>query len=98
MTDEEVKLRANLAAATAAEGALDVLGETFAVLEGEYVKAWKATPARDGEARERLWQAVQITGKVEAHLRAVAAGRKLAERELAEIARFGERQRLFGVF
>ena len=36
--------------------------------------------------------------QVEAHLRAVATGRKLAERELAEIARFGERQRLFGVF
>jgi hypothetical protein len=98
MTDEEVKLRAHLADAAAAENALDVLGEAFAALEREYVKAWKATPARDAEARERLWQAVQIVGKVEAHLRAVASGRKLVERELAEIARFGERQRLFGVF
>jgi hypothetical protein len=98
MTDEEAKLRANLAAAMAAEGALDILAEAFVALEAEYVKAWKATPARDGEARERLWQAVQIVGKVEAHLRAVAAGRKLAERALAEIARLGERQRLFGVF
>ena len=98
MTDEETKLRADLAVAAAAEDALDMLGEAFATLEGEYVKAWKTTPARDGEARERLWQAVQIVGKVEAHLRALAAGRRLAERQLAEIARFGERQRLFGVF
>lgn len=98
MTDEEAKLRADLAAAAAAEGALDILGEAFATLEGEYMKAWKATPARDSEARERLWQAVQIVGKVEAHLRAVAAGRKLAERQLAEITRFGDRHRLFGVF
>jgi hypothetical protein len=98
MTDEEAKLRADLAAAAAAENALDSLGDAFATLEGEYVKAWKSTPARDGEARERLWQAVQIVGKAEAHLRAIAAGRKLAERELAEIARLGARQRLFGVF
>lgn len=97
MMDEEAKLRADLAAAAAAEGALDILGEAFATLEAEYLKAWKATPARDSEARERLWQAVQIVGKVEAHLRAIAAGRKLAERQLAEIVRFGERKKIFGL-
>ena len=98
MTDEETALRAELAAAAAAEEALSSLRETFATLESEYVKAWKATPARDADARERLWQAVQIVSKVEAHLRAVAAGRRLAERQLAEIARFGKRERLLGVF
>jgi hypothetical protein len=98
MTDEETALRADLTAATAAEETLSSLRDAFASLESEYVKAWKATPARDADARERLWQAVQIIAKVEAHLRAVAAGRRLAERQLAEIARFGERQRLFGVF
>src|SRR5262245_45407685 len=82
MTDEETALRAELAAASAAEEALGSLRDAFANLESEYVKAWKTTPARDTDARERLWQAVQIVAKVETHLRAVAAGRRLAERQL----------------
>lgn len=97
MTDEEAKLRDEVAAATAADAALKLVAEAFTRLEAEYVKAWKATPVRDEAARERLWQAVQIVGKVEAHLRALAAGRKLAERQLAEIARLGERTKIFGV-
>jgi hypothetical protein len=98
MTDEETALRAELAAAAAAEDALRSLRDAFAILEAEYVKAWKTTPVRDADARERLWQAVQIVAKVEAHLRAVASGRRLAERQLAEIARFGKRERVLGVF
>lgn len=97
MTDEEGKLRDEIAAAMEAENALTLLGSAFATLEAEYVKAWKNTPARDAEARERLWQAVQIVGKVESHLRAVAANRKIAERQLADIARLGERKRLLGI-
>jgi hypothetical protein len=96
MTDEEVKLRGELAAATAAESALGLLAEAFERLEHEYIAAWKATPARDADARERLWQAVQIVGRVETHLRSSAANRKLTERQLAEIARLGERKRIFG--
>lgn len=96
MQDEEAKLRDELAQAQDAERALALVGKIFAKLEAEYVAAWKATPARDGEARERLWQAVQIVGRVEAHLKSLALGRKLAERQLAEIARLGERKRLFG--
>lgn len=96
MTNEEVKLREELAAATAAENALEILATAFERLEQEYIRAWKSTPARDADARERLWQAVQIVGRVEAHLRTSAANRKLTERQLAEIARLGDRKRIFG--
>jgi hypothetical protein len=96
MTNEEVKLREELAAATAAENALEILATAFERLEQEYITAWKSTPARDADARERLWQAVQIVGRVEAHLRTSAANRKLTERQLAEIARLGDRKRIFG--
>ncbi len=96
MTNVEAKLREELAAATAAENALDMLAAAFTRLEQEYVMAWKSTPARDVDARERLWQAVQVIGRVETHLRASAANRKLTERQLAEIARLGDRRRFFG--
>jgi hypothetical protein len=49
MTDEKTALRAELAAAAAAEEALSSLREAFATLESEYVKAWKTTPVRDAE-------------------------------------------------
>jgi hypothetical protein len=97
MIDEETKLREDIATANAADDALRLIGGTFAKLEAEYVAAWKATPVRDAEARERLWQAVQIVGKVEAHLRALAANRPLAAHQLAEIARMGERKKRFGI-
>ena len=57
-------------------------------------RCWKTTPARDTEGREKLWQAVQIVGKVKSHLEAVAANGRLAERQIAEIA---ARPKRFGI-
>ncbi|MBP2301566.1 hypothetical protein [Azospirillum picis] len=74
-----------------------LLVEAFAQLEADYIAGWRSTGARDTDARERLWQAVQIVGKVKAHLEKVAAHGKLADAEAAEIARMGERQKLFGL-
>jgi hypothetical protein len=70
----------------------DLLKEAFETLDRDYVKAWRETAARDTDARERLWQAVQIVGRVRDHLVTVVNGGKLAQRELNEIAgrkRFG---------
>jgi len=70
----------------------DLLKEAFETLDSDYAKAWRATAARDTDARERLWQAVQIVGKVRDHLVTVVNGGKLAQREMNEIAgrkRFG---------
>jgi hypothetical protein len=38
------------------------------------------------DARERLWQATQIVGKVRDHLGAVLNNGKLAQRQLDELA------------
>jgi len=70
----------------------DLLKEAFETLDRDYAKAWRETAARDTDARERLWQAVQIVGKVRDHLVTVVNGGKLAQRELNDIAgrkRFG---------
>ncbi len=75
-----------------------LLGEAFASLEAEFLNAWKATGARDTEARERLWQAFQIVGKVKTHLSTVAQRGTLARKELEEIETMGERRKILGVF
>lgn len=92
-------LRKDAARGARAETLLNdpLLVESLTKLETDYIAAWKATPVRDTEARERLWQAVQIVGKVENHLRVVADGGKMARAELDEIARLGERRKFMGV-
>ena len=63
----------------------ELLQEVFAKLDAEYIAAWRRTPVRDTDARERLWQATQIVGKVKGHLAIIANDGKLAQRELDEI-------------
>ena len=72
----------------------ELLQEAFATLERDYVKAWRETAARDTDARERLWQAVQLVAKVRDHLGSVVAGGNLARRELADLA---QRKRRWGM-
>ena len=71
----------------------ELLGEALETLDRDYVKAWRATHARDTDARERLWQAVQVVAKVRDHLAHVIAGGRLAQRELDDIAAKAERER-----
>ncbi len=60
----------------------EMLNEAFASLEASYINAWRTPPARDADARERLWQAVNILGKVKEHLLTVVGGGKVARAEL----------------
>lgn len=75
----------------------DLLNESLRKLEADYIAAWRATGARDSDARERLWQAVQIVAKVKDHLTVVVNDGVVAKREIEDIARLGERRKLFGV-
>jgi hypothetical protein len=97
MSDD--KLRTDAVKGSRADALLndETLTEAFASIEREYVEFWKATPARDTDARERLWQAVQIIGKARAHLAQVAASGKLAHAELELITRLGERRKILGI-
>jgi hypothetical protein len=63
----------------------ELLQEAFGKLEADYIAAWRITPVRDQDARERLWQAVNVLGKVKEHLGRVAADGKLAQRQLDEM-------------
>jgi hypothetical protein len=64
----------------------ELLTEALDALDRDYMAAWRATHARDTDARERLWQAVQVVAKVRDHLAHVIAGGRLAQRELDDIA------------
>jgi hypothetical protein len=59
--------------------------EAFTVIEAEYIAAWKATPVRDTEARERIWAHLQALGKVKGHLESVIETGKLAKKQSDEI-------------
>ena len=96
---DDVQLARDLSRAEKARAALDndVLADAFATLEQEYIKAWRETPARDTDGRERLWQAVQIIGKVKTHLQSAVNDGTLAAKEVDSLARLGERRKIFGV-
>jgi hypothetical protein len=96
MPTDEIALNRAAERAARAEALLrdELLLEAFDTLDQEYVKAWRATAARDNDARERLWQAVQIVAKVRDHLGSVLSSGKLAQRELNDLA---ERKKRFGI-
>lgn len=98
MIDEHKLLREN-SRAVEAQSLLDnsLFNDALATLEAEYIAAWKATPLRDSDGRERVWQAVQIIGKIKDHIGAVLNDGKLAAAQLRELAETAERKKKFGI-
>ena len=84
----EDKLHESISRGARAEALLknDLLQEAFARLEQNYIDAWKISPARDTDGRERLWQAVNIVAKVRDHIVKVVNDGKLSQRHLSELA------------
>lgn len=70
----------------------DLLTEAFDTLRAAYLKAWEDTKYNDTDGRERLWQAVQIVGKVRSQLEHIVTDGTLAQAELNQI-NYGLRER-----
>ena len=83
----EDKLAAAIAEAAHADALLkdEFLWKQFDYLEQEYIKQWKTWPAKDTDGRERLWQAVNVCGKVRDHLTTVLGSGKLAKADLEKM-------------
>lgn len=98
MTDES-HLTAAAAKALLAQELLDneLLGEAFKTLEDSYASAWRSTTIDDARGREKLFLAINIVSKVRDHLNAAVANGRLAQAELAELARTAERRKRFGI-
>jgi hypothetical protein len=98
MSDEN-RLDQAAAKAVRAQDLLDneLLTEAFNQLEDNYTAAWRATTIDDVGAREKLFLAINIVGKVRDHLAAIVANGKLAQAELKELAQTAERRKRFGI-
>jgi hypothetical protein len=85
---DEVALTAKTSRAARAQALLndELLKEAFATLDTEYVKAWRETSARDDDARQRYWQAVNVLGKVRDHLEQVVRDGRVAQADLERLA------------
>jgi hypothetical protein len=96
---DETKLGEAAAKAMRAQDLLDseLLSEAFKGLEDNYTSAWRATTIEDVAAREKLFLAINIVGKVRDHLATILTNGKLAEAELKELARTAERRKRFGI-
>jgi hypothetical protein len=83
----EDKLQAAISRGARAQALLEnqLLQDAFEKLEDDYIAAWKTWPAADAAGRERLWQAVNVLGKVRDHLARIVADGKLAQRELNDL-------------
>ena len=85
----EHKLQRDVARAAQAKALLEneLVAEAFARLDADYLAAWRGSGPRDGEARERLWLAIQVLGKVREHLGLVVVNGRLAQAELNQLVR-----------
>ena len=92
----EGKLAVAMARAARAQALIEdeLLQEAFAALEARYVEEWRASQFRDTDARERLWQAVNVLRKVKDHLGRMLADGRLAQREIDALA---QRRKRFGI-
>jgi hypothetical protein len=95
MSDEH-KLNAAVARQARAQALMDdeLLQEGFARLEERYIDEWRVSQFRDTDARERLWQAVNVLRKVQDHLAKIVSDGKLAQREIDELA---QKRKRFGI-
>ncbi len=94
MSNEDVL---SLAAARAARAKAliesDLVQEAFASLEQAYTTAWRSTTIEDVSAREKLFLAINIVGKVRDHLNSVVSNGTLAAAELKALADTAERKK-----
>jgi hypothetical protein len=93
---QEGKLSVAIARAARAQVLIEdaLLAEAFAALEARYVEEWRLSQFRDTDARERLWQAVNVLRKVKDHLSRILADGRLAQREIDALA---QRRKRFGI-
>lgn len=97
MPDED-KLSKATGRAVRAEALLgnELLAEAFKGLEDAYTLAWRSTTVNETPAREKLFLAINIVGKVRDHLEAIITNGKLAAAELRALADAAEHEKKHG--
>jgi hypothetical protein len=95
---DEFKLRQDAEKAVRAKQLIDndLLQSAFTGLEEAYTAAWRATTIDEIAAREKLFLAINIVGKVRQHLAVIVTNGKLAAKELQQLADTAERKKRYG--
>jgi predicted metal-dependent hydrolase len=95
MSDEH-RLHADIARQARAQALIAdaLLQDAFVRLEERYIEEWRVSQFRDTDARERLWQAVNVLRKVKDHLAKIVSDGKLAQREIDQLA---QKRKRFGI-
>lgn len=75
----------------------EILKESFDTLQADYLQLWKNTKPSDVEAREKIFIAWHVVGKVQEHLHRLIDAGKLAQLELEELIQKQERKKRFGI-
>ncbi|MEH2513921.1 hypothetical protein V1291_005275 [Nitrobacteraceae bacterium AZCC 1564] len=96
---DELKANNEMSRGARAQALLDneLLNEAFTALEAAYIERWRATHIDDERGREKLFIAVNVVGKVRAHLAAIVANGHIAAKQLDELARDAERWKRLGI-
>jgi len=97
MSDDKLLEQRNRAARAEALVNDELLTEGFENLEAAYIRAWKLTEPGDQLAREKLYLAANVIGKIKQHLQTVIVDGKLADAELKELIDVQERRKKFGL-
>jgi hypothetical protein len=63
----------------------DIFQEATATIERDLIAAWKMTPLRNTEDRERIWQGVQLIGKMTEFFQAAMNDGKLGRKQLEDL-------------
>lgn len=95
---EEDKLTKATGRAVRAQNLIEneLLAEAFDGLEAAYTLAWRSTFIQDVAAREKLFLAINVVGKVRQHLSNIVINGKVAAAELKELAEVAEHEKRHG--
>ena len=69
-----------------------LLQEAFKDIEAEWLKAWRSTKARDTDARERFWQAIQCLGILQESLKQHVINGRIAAEDLRRLSEESQRK------
>jgi hypothetical protein len=86
MDEQEAKLHQEVSRAERARELLEdpMMLEAMESLRAQYLAAWENSPARDPEAREKIWTYLKALDKVKGHLLEVMETGMLAREQLTQ--------------
>lgn len=70
-----------------------LMKEAFSTIRQEFTQAWQNSPARDQEGREKLWQLLKLTDRLESFLTETVTTGKMATMQIEEAKTLAQRMK-----